>query len=85
MKILSRLNKKPVESSEDIYKDLVADIDKVSEDVIDAVKKVRNRFEYRMIQNTSYRPDEATEIGDKMFESFRKIEKEVMKLYNLVG
>ena len=84
MKILKRVN--AVESERNVtYDDLVLEINDKAEDVCNAMEKVRRRFEYRMIKNTSYSIEEASKIEDKMWNKLNEVEKEVMKLYNLVG
>lgn len=77
--------KSKVQAADVSYKELVDELSEQFEIVRNNLKRIEERFKYRMLINVSYPLDRANKIEDEIYKELDRINKDVSKLWNKIG
>lgn len=89
-KVLSSIKKlvntKEVDAARELnYDELVKELSEQFDIVKHSLDRIKDRFKYRMAVNVSYPLDKANKLEDDLYNTLKKIDGEINKLWNKIG
>lgn len=89
-KVLSSIKKlvntKEVDAARELnYDELVKELSEQFDIVKHSLDRIKDRFKYRMTVNVSYPLDKANKLEDDLYNTLKKIDGEINKLWNKIG